>query len=615
MKVKGRFLSYGAYALLILTSALLLLISLGFKRDGPTIDSVAYVDKVWASVDGGLWKQVKLPHSFEDLPPRTPVSVRASIFPGKDDGVYIKTVYAPAKVFFSGKEVFEFGKAENYPAFMKDPATEVHIIETHGINSGSGRLDLLIQFLSPVTRDTLTVHPPMVGTSKELIMERSRVLGVPLIFSLLQLGGGVLLILISLCISVIDKKGRLFLWLGLFSLSAGAWAFGENNFSGIIFRESTVLYLMSFIGLFTFIIPLLHFVRTFLDFEDPRPVRFMELICTVSAAAALLLQLFGLKACSESMYFFHGLLPVVLSLVTVLTLREYHRTRSVNALRLILPMGALALSAVVELFNYNFPFTYIFSSLFQVGILFFLLVMGVIAGLSIKDSVDLKDRQKALAFEQELLEIQVKEQGQRDLLLAQKEQQLHQQRHDLRHQLAAIQELAESGSDELQDYLRSLMDKIPQSGRVFCENRTVNGVISHYVSLCEQKGIEVALNLVVPATGSSTVDSDLCVIFGNLLENAAEACGRMDGDETKFVRINSSLQYDLLTITMDNSFNGKLAQEGWRFRSSKRNDFGVGLASIGSVAQKYGGDAEFRGEGKTFLSSLYLQLPPRQSVN
>lgn len=353
MKTKGRFLSAGMYILLIFTSALLLLISLGFKRDGPTIESVSYVDKVWASVDGGSWEQIDLPHSFEDLPPRTPVSIRASIFPAKDDGVYIKTVYAPAKVFFSGKEVFEFGKEENYPFFMKDPATEIHIIETHGINSGSGRLDLLIQFLSPATRDSLMVHPPIVGTAKELIMERSRVLGIPLIFSLLQLGGGILLILISLCVSVIDKKGRLYLWLGLFSLSTGAWAFGENNFSGIIFRGSTTLYLMSFIGLFTFIIPLLHFVRTFLDFEDPGPVRLMELVCTVSAAAALLLQLSGLVAFSKSMYFFHGLLPVILILVTALTLREYYRTKSPNALRLILPMGVLSLSAVAELFNYS----------------------------------------------------------------------------------------------------------------------------------------------------------------------------------------------------------------------------------------------------------------------
>ena len=35
-------------------------------------------------------------------------------------------------------------------------------------------------------------------------------------------------------------------------------------------------------------------------------------------------------------------------------------------------------------------------------------------------------------------------------------------------------------------------------------------------------------------------------------KTGVEACGRMAGDE-KFIRLNSSLEYGVLTVTMDNS--------------------------------------------------------------
>ena len=37
------------------------------------------------------------------------------------------------------------------------------------------------------------------------------------------------------------------------------------------------------------------------------------------------------------------------------------------------------------------------------------------------------------------------------------------------------------------------------------------------------------------------LDNDLCIIMGNLLENAIEACNRIDDDRHKYININSSI--------------------------------------------------------------------------
>ena len=99
-----------------------------------------------------------------------------------------------------------------------------------------------------------------------------------------------------------------------------------------------------------------------------------------------------------------------------------------------------------------------------------------------------------------------------------------------------------------------------------------------------KEGIAFTARLTVPAQNENLDDRALCVVFANLLENGVEACGRMAGGE-KFIRLNSSLEYGVLTVTMDNSFDGQARQEDGKFLSSKRRGApGVGLSSIRAVA-------------------------------
>lgn len=592
------------YVLLIVTVLLLLVLSLNYRTSGPTVNDVHYVEEMSASIDGGPWETVTLPHKFQHLKGGTPVTLTARISPDKYDAVYIKTVYSPAKIYLDDQLAYEFGKAEDYPPFMKEPATEIHLVET---GSAGKEVTLRMEFSSPLSRDSLTVHPPIVGSSKELIFERQKALGLSLSFSLMQLILGGALILISLFLVFSDRKAVVFLWLGLFSLATGAWSFGENNFAGLVFKQTAFLYLLSFIGFFTFIIPLIRFIRAIVDFENPKPLCYIELFMVLSACVALLLQLTGLIPCFKSMYFFHIVLPLVLIALTILVAAEYVRCKNRDAKRMLIPLGILSLSAILELFNYRFPFTYVFSSVFQVGILIFLLAMGVIAGLSVKDSMNLRAKQKELEFRESLVAIQIKEQHERGKLLAQHEQLLSRQRHDLRHHLMAIQELAGVENEPLQDYLSDLISAIPKAEASFCENKAVNAIVAHHAALCQQNDIAFSAELMVPEETGQVTEGDLCIIFGNLLENAVEACCRMT-EGHRFIKIRSSLQHQFLTITVDNSFNGKLKKDGSRFISSKRDDFGIGLESVKAVALKARGSAEFKSKGRVFLSSVYIKL-------
>lgn len=75
-----------------------------------------------------------------------------------------------------------------------------------------------------------------------------------------------------------------------------------------------------------------------------------------------------------------------------------------------------------------------------------------------------------------------------------------------------------------------------------------------------------------------------------------------------FIRLHAHVHYKTLIITMDNSFDGHVSIQNGKYRSSKRDDYGIGLSSIRSVAGKYDGDVAFEAADGIFQSSVYLQI-------
>ena len=575
----------------------------GFMMQDIRHEPVGYVTNLLATV-GEEEKSVSLPYSFQSLSPRTPVTLTATIALEPEDALYIKSVYAPAKIYADDALIYEFGNLAHYPSFMIDPATEVFLISP---KLSGEQITLRMEFLSPVARDVLTVHPPMIGNIKAIFNTLMRSMLLPFVFSALQLLAGVFLIFIALFVLIFERKGIMFFWLGVFSLTTGAWAFGECNLTGLIIKNPTLLYLLAFMGLFTLTIPILYFAKSTINFHNSKPVWLMAIFMSVAAAVALLLQLIGIVPLSKSMYLFHILVPLTLSILAGLTIYEWVRYKDMAAKRFMLPIGVLALSALLELFNYKISFTYLFSSIVQMGVLFFIMFTGIAGGLYIREVIALKNRQQALAFEMNLMEMQVEEQKKHSILMVENEVKLSQQRHDLRHQLIAMRELGTGDNQKLTDYIDTLIADIPAAQESYCDNLAVNAVVSHYASLCKKNEIDCTIHLTVPQHCKQITDGSLCVIFGNLLENALEACMRMT-EGHRFIRLNSTLQYELLTITMDNSFDGKVTEENGRFRSRKRDDFGIGLSSVQAMARKRQGDARFEQDGLVFLSSVYVRV-------
>lgn len=164
--------------------------------------------------------------------------------------------------------------------------------------------------------------------------------------------------------------------------------------------------------------------------------------------------------------------------------------------------------------------------------------------------------------------------------------------------------------DEIAALLGARMEGLASAaaGRL-CENEAVNALALHYAAIARQEGIEVSFRLDIPRQAGRVQNVDLSRIVGNMLENAIEACRRMEYG-AKRIQLKSIVREDMLILVMDNSFDGALAAlPDGRYVSQKRESgIATGLSSIQSVADRYGGTALFESDDRVFKTSVRLDL-------
>lgn len=188
--------------------------------------------------------------------------------------------------------------------------------------------------------------------------------------------------------------------------------------------------------------------------------------------------------------------------------------------------------------------------------------------------------------------------------------EIREARHDLRHHLSVIDSYVQTNDiQRLRDYLKDYKCSLPEDSELaLCENYAVNAIVNHYIGLARQEGITVTAKLQIPIA-LNIVDSDLCIVLGNCLENASEACRRMK-DGQRYIRLHAEVVGSMLIMTIDNSFDGLVKEKGGIFYSLKRdksNTEGVGLSSVRAVAQKYRGTVQFTYTATEYRSSIMLQ--------
>lgn len=178
-------------------------------------------------------------------------------------------------------------------------------------------------------------------------------------------------------------------------------------------------------------------------------------------------------------------------------------------------------------------------------------------------------------------------------------------RHDLRYHWNVLQSYIDSGDfNALSAYIRKYGESMPmETPNRFCDNTAVNAILCFYAKKAAQQQIKMEVSF--PMKEEACIpEPELCVLLGNLLENAVEACSACKED--RFINVHAKqLGESSLILTVDNT-GLEPVRKGDAFYSSKRPDFGLGTESVRAIARRYHGDARFEWKDGVFYASIML---------
>ncbi len=181
-------------------------------------------------------------------------------------------------------------------------------------------------------------------------------------------------------------------------------------------------------------------------------------------------------------------------------------------------------------------------------------------------------------------------------------------KHDWHNQLQVLSAYLDSGEyGRARAYLDEVNQAVLRIDTVLKTGNTmVDAILNSKLSLMKNQKIEVEAEAKVPAA-LSTPDVDLCIIIGNLLDNAMEACALLKPEE-RFVHIYIHAKGAQLYMSFTNSAGKKQKKVGDLFLSVKGSEHGFGLVRVDSLVAKNGGYLTRASEDGGYTTEVILPL-------
>lgn len=185
-------------------------------------------------------------------------------------------------------------------------------------------------------------------------------------------------------------------------------------------------------------------------------------------------------------------------------------------------------------------------------------------------------------------------------------EEARQAKHDLRQHLSVMQSCLQSKDyTRLSEYIQTYILTLPPDSPItYCEDYALNALIVYYESMARDRQIRFLTDIHYPSD-PGILSSDAVILFGNLLENALEACERESAPEP-FISLHIKCIHNMIVIAVDNTCTISLPDFENEFPSSKASRMGIGTTSIRKIAEKYHGTAQFKQSDGTFYSSVLL---------
>lgn len=249
-------------------------------------------------------------------------------------------------------------------------------------------------------------------------------------------------------------------------------------------------------------------------------------------------------------------------------------------------------SSIIYFLDYVTPATHIYE-------LFICLLLIVIqyGFLSISE----KDMEKAV------IEQVISDRTKQQLMYSDNMKYINMKCHDLKNHIQVLK--AVQTDEERRRNIEELEQAVLlQSTKIDTGNEVLDVVLMEKHLICQKK--HISLGCMADGKVCSFMEpSDICMLFGNALNNAIEAAEGCEADKRQ-ISLRVWRENNFVRINVENYFAGQLATSNGVLNTTKDNtmfEHGYGVKSMEAIAKKYGGNLTFSANEDVFI--VYVLFP------
>lgn len=166
---------------------------------------------------------------------------------------------------------------------------------------------------------------------------------------------------------------------------------------------------------------------------------------------------------------------------------------------------------------------------------------------------------------------------------------------------------------ELKKYLAQLnSDFTNLTSMVSTGHPTLDAILSSKILIAKSHGITVGQTVFLPEK-LSIPQTDLCVILGNLLDNAIEACNKQNLQQPPYLNITIKIHKGMLYFKVINSSNGVYLYDKKNLLSTKKQpEHGYGFKNINEIVENYGGFFNYEPQSNSFAATIMIPFQRKE---
>lgn len=191
------------------------------------------------------------------------------------------------------------------------------------------------------------------------------------------------------------------------------------------------------------------------------------------------------------------------------------------------------------------------------------------------------------------------------------------QTHDMKHHLLILREYGQEKQwDSLMSYLNELSEDILAKKKTgWTQTGILDTILEQKKEKAESEGIEFSIQ--ADRIGALPFsDLEICTLFSNLLDNAIEACEKIEGNR-RWIEIQITRKSGMLYLTISNSIKDRPSEQEGKLITNKQNHqlHGYGIKSVQKIVRKYEGDFSYQIRESEFIVTItFWRLEERNEI-